>query len=148
MHIATLATQAATEWIARLSDLHLPVKHLLVTVTLPVTLRRIAHSYQKFICGLLMETATIQKLARDPQWVGGEVWVSVACNKPSRGQAPETGHGLPRARPVHPLGHASYGIHRPGWFCQNKTTWRIFIFGVVLNDLTIENGFLNCMPFN
>jgi len=47
----------------------------MVTSTLPDQLRPIARSHQKLIYGLLLRTTAeaIQKLARDPEWVGGEI---------------------------------------------------------------------------
>ncbi len=65
----------ATKWLVAQSDLLLPVQYFMVTSTLPKELRRLARSNQKLIYGLLLRTTAeaIQKLARDPEWVGGEV---------------------------------------------------------------------------
>ena len=65
----------ASKWLAAQTTLLLPVQYFLVTSTLPRELRRVARSNQKLIYGLLLcKTAeAIQKLARDPKWVGGEI---------------------------------------------------------------------------
>ncbi|MFB3078410.1 MAG: transposase, partial [Lysobacterales bacterium] len=65
----------ATRWLAVQTALLLPVQYFMVTSTLPKELRRVARSNQKLIYGLLLRTTAeaIQKLARDPKWVGGEI---------------------------------------------------------------------------
>jgi len=65
----------ATHWLAVQTALLLPVQYFMVTSTLPKELRRVARSNQKLIYGLLLRTTAeaIQKLARDPKWVGGEI---------------------------------------------------------------------------
>ncbi len=65
----------ATKWLAAQSALLLPVPYFLVTSTLPAELRPAARSNQKLIYGLLLRTTAeaIQKLARDPKWVGGQI---------------------------------------------------------------------------
>jgi uncharacterized protein (UPF0212 family) len=65
----------ATRWLAAQNALLLPVQYFMVTSTLPEELRPVARSNQKLIYGLLLRTTAeaIQKLARDPQWVGGEI---------------------------------------------------------------------------
>jgi len=65
----------ATKWLTAQSALLLPVPYFLVTSTLPAELRPVARSNQKLIYGLLLcKTAeAIQKLARDPEWVGGDI---------------------------------------------------------------------------
>jgi len=65
----------ATKWLAEQSTLLLPVAYFLITSTLPKALRTLAHSNQKLVYGLLLRCTAeaIQKLARDPKWVGGEV---------------------------------------------------------------------------
>jgi len=68
---------SATQWLSTQNAMLLPVQHFLVTGTLPAELRPFAHSNQKLIYGLLMRccAGAIQKLARDPKWVGGEVGI-------------------------------------------------------------------------
>jgi len=65
----------ASKWLTAQKALLLPVQHFLVTSTLPAELRRLARSNQKRIYGLLLRCTAkaIQKLARDPKWVGGEI---------------------------------------------------------------------------
>jgi len=65
----------ATKWLAAQNALLLPVQYFMVTSTLPKELRRVARANQKLIYGLLLRKTAeaIQKLARDPQWVGGEI---------------------------------------------------------------------------
>ena len=65
----------ATRWLAVQTAFLLPVQYFMVTSTLPKELRRVARSNQKLIYGLLLRTTAeaIQKLARDPKWVGGEI---------------------------------------------------------------------------
>jgi len=65
----------ATRWLAAQNALLLPVPYFLVTTTLPKELRPVARRNQKLIYGLLLRTTAeaIQKLARDPEWVGGEI---------------------------------------------------------------------------
>jgi len=65
----------ATKWLAAQNALLLPVQYFMVTSTLPEELRRVARSNQKLIYGLLLRTTAeaIQKLARDLEWVGGEI---------------------------------------------------------------------------
>lgn len=65
----------ATRCLAAQQALLLPVQYFMVTSTLPEELRPVARSNQKLIYGLLLRTTAeaIQKLARDPEWVGGEV---------------------------------------------------------------------------
>lgn len=76
-HCPKCGNHAATGWIAAQNELLLPVAHFLVTVTLPAPLRKLARQNQKLIYGLLMRSAAqaIQKLARDPRWIGGEVGI-------------------------------------------------------------------------
>lgn len=65
----------ATRWLAAQHALLLPVQYFMVTSTLLEELRPVARSNQKLIYGLLLRLTAeaIQKLARDPQWVGGEI---------------------------------------------------------------------------
>ena len=65
----------ATKWLTAQNALLLPVPYFLVTSTLPVQLRPVARRNQKLIYGLLLRCTAeaIQKLARDPEWVGGDI---------------------------------------------------------------------------
>jgi len=74
-HCPKCGNQGATTWLARQRDRLLPVPHFLVTFTLPDSLRKLARSHQKLIYNLLFRTsaAALQKLARDPRFVGGQL---------------------------------------------------------------------------
>jgi hypothetical protein len=65
----------ATRWLIAQKALLLPVQYFMVTSTLPEELRPVARRNQKLIYGLLLRSTAeaIQKLARDPEWVGGEI---------------------------------------------------------------------------
>jgi hypothetical protein len=65
----------ATRWLAAQNALLLPVQYFMVTSTLPEELRPLARSNQKLIYGLLLRTTAqaVQKLARDPEWLGGQI---------------------------------------------------------------------------
>jgi len=67
----------ATKWLATQNALLLPVKYFMVTSTLPAQLRPVARSNQKLIYGLLLRCTAeaIQKLAQDPEWVGGNIGI-------------------------------------------------------------------------
>lgn len=59
-------------WLEKHRSCLLPGGHFLLTFTLPASLRPLARSHPRQIYGLLMSraVAALQKLARDPQWVG------------------------------------------------------------------------------
>ncbi|MGH7454506.1 MAG: hypothetical protein ACRENG_24345 [bacterium] len=65
----------ADEWLRMQTALLLPVKYFMVTATLPDTLNAVARRNQKFIYGIFFQTAaaTLQKLAADPKFVGGQL---------------------------------------------------------------------------
>lgn len=60
-------------WLEKQQARLLPVAYYLLTFTLPASLRPLARSHPRQIYNLLLKAAvaTLQKLARDPQWVGG-----------------------------------------------------------------------------
>ncbi|MGB5986675.1 MAG: IS91 family transposase [Desulfobacterales bacterium] len=62
-------------WLEKQRNLLLPTHYFLVTFTLPGELRLIARSNQKAIYNLLFKAsaAALQKLARDPRFVGGQI---------------------------------------------------------------------------
>jgi hypothetical protein len=62
-------------WIEKQHTLLLPTHYFLVTVTLPAKLRPIARSNQKLVYDLLFTSsaAALQKLAKDPRFVGGDI---------------------------------------------------------------------------
>ena len=74
-HCPKCGNEGATRWPVRQRDLLLPVPHFLLTFTLPDSLRKLARSHQKLMYNLLFRAsaATLQKLARDPRWVGGQL---------------------------------------------------------------------------
>jgi transposase-like zinc-binding protein len=74
-HCPKCRNDDATTWLARQQELLLPAIHFLVTFTLPDPLRPLARSHQKLIYNLLFRTsaAALQKLARDPRFVGGQL---------------------------------------------------------------------------
>ncbi len=76
-HCPKCQNHKATAWLAAQSTLLLPVVHFLVTVTLPDSLRRVARRHQKLIYGLMFRCAAeaIQKLARDPKFIGAQVGI-------------------------------------------------------------------------
>ena len=62
-------------WIEKQHHRLLPTHYFLITFTLPAELRPIARSNQKIINNLLFKSsaAALQKLAKDPRFVGGEI---------------------------------------------------------------------------
>ncbi len=62
-------------WIEKQHNLLLPTHYFLVTFTLPSELRPSARSNQKVIYDLLFKSsaAALQKLAKDPRFVGGDI---------------------------------------------------------------------------
>jgi ssDNA-binding Zn-finger/Zn-ribbon topoisomerase 1 len=62
-------------WIEKQQNLLLPTHYFLLTFTLPCELRPIARSNQKVIYDLLFKSsaAALQKLAKDPRFVGGDI---------------------------------------------------------------------------
>ena len=74
-HCPKCRNDDATTWLARQQQLLLPVTHFLVTFTLPDPLRQLARSHQKLVYNLLFRAsaAALQKLARDPRFVGGQL---------------------------------------------------------------------------
>jgi hypothetical protein len=62
-------------WLDKQQGRLLPATYYLLTFTLPSSLRRLARAHPRQICGLLMTRAveSLQKLVRDPQWLGAPV---------------------------------------------------------------------------
>ena len=62
-------------WIEKQYNLLLPTHYFLVTCTLPCELRPIARSNQRVVYDLLFKSsaAALQKLAKDPRFVGGDI---------------------------------------------------------------------------
>jgi hypothetical protein len=67
--------EQAQQWLDAQKSRLLPVIYFMVTFTLHDNLRRVAGSHQRLIYDLLFRTsaAALQKLARDPEYVGGEI---------------------------------------------------------------------------
>ena len=74
-HCPKCGNDQATEWLKMQSALLLPVTYFMFTFTLPDTLNVIARINQAFIYSLYFQTAAqaLQKLARDPKFVGGQL---------------------------------------------------------------------------
>lgn len=74
-HCPKCGNDKADEWLKMQSALLLPVVYFMLTFTLPDTLNAIARSNQAFIYNLFFQTAAaaLQKLARDPKFVGGQL---------------------------------------------------------------------------
>jgi putative transposase/transposase-like zinc-binding protein len=60
-------------WLEKQQARLLPVAYYLLTFTIPASLRPLARTHPRQIYNLLIQAAvaSLQKLARDPQWVGG-----------------------------------------------------------------------------
>jgi hypothetical protein len=74
-HCPKCQNQAGQQWLARQTELLLPVPYFMVTFTLPEGLRGIARRNQRQIYDLLFQTsaAALQQLAQDPRFVGGQL---------------------------------------------------------------------------
>ncbi len=74
-HCPKCQNQQASGWLDKQSTLLLPVPYFLLTFTLPQELRPLARSHQKSVYNLLFRcsAAALQKLARDPKYLGGEI---------------------------------------------------------------------------
>jgi hypothetical protein len=74
-HCPKCQNDKAQQWLEKQQDLLLPVPYFLITVTLPSELRRVARSHQKLVYDLLFRTsaASLQKLAQDARFVGGQL---------------------------------------------------------------------------
>jgi hypothetical protein len=74
-HCPKCGNGKADEWLKMQSALLLPVTYFMLTITLPDTINAVARSNQAFIYSLFFQTAAaaLQKLARDPRFVGGQL---------------------------------------------------------------------------
>jgi hypothetical protein len=74
-HCPKCQNEAGQQWLARQTDLLLPVPYFLVTFTLPEGLRGLARSHQRQVYNVLFQTfaAALQVLAADPRFVGGQL---------------------------------------------------------------------------
>jgi hypothetical protein len=74
-HCPKCQQEDTQKWLEQQRQLWLPVPYFLLTFTLPAALRLFALRHQKDFYHLLFTTsaAAVQKLARDPRFVGGQV---------------------------------------------------------------------------
>ncbi len=74
-HCPQCGHQAGQRWLEKQQQFRLPVPYFMVTFTLPQQLRHVARSHQKTIYNLFFRTAaaTLQQLAWDPRFVGGQI---------------------------------------------------------------------------
>jgi hypothetical protein len=74
-HCPKCQNEAGQQWLARQTDLLLPVPYFMVTFTLPEGLRGLARSNQRQVYDLLFQAsaAALQALAADPRFVGGQL---------------------------------------------------------------------------
>jgi hypothetical protein len=74
-HCPKCGNDKADDWLQMQSALLLPVTYFMLTITLPDTINAVARSNQAFIYSLFFQTAAaaLQKLARDPRFVGGQL---------------------------------------------------------------------------
>jgi hypothetical protein len=74
-HCPKCQNDAGQQWLARQTELLLPVPYFMVTFTLPEELRALARSNQRFVYDVLFQAsaAALQALAHDPRFVGGQL---------------------------------------------------------------------------
>jgi hypothetical protein len=81
-HCPTCQTLAKVPWVdARLRDL-LPIPYFHCVFPLPHTLNPLAQGNPRILYGLLFQTAsaTLQTFGRDPQWLGGELGITMVLH--------------------------------------------------------------------
>src|SRR5215813_753464 len=78
-HCPKCHTDQTQRWLAQQQSRLLPGPYFLLTFTLPQELRPLAFAHQRKVYGLLMRSAAaaLQKLARDPRYLGGR-WGGLA----------------------------------------------------------------------
>lgn len=74
-HCPKCQHQQTEEWLILQQELLLPVPYFMLTFTLPSELRDLAYRHQKLIYDLLFRASSqaVQKLARDPRLIGGQI---------------------------------------------------------------------------
>jgi Putative transposase/Transposase zinc-binding domain len=74
-HCPTCQQDTAQAWLARQHDLLVPVPYFLLTFTLPPWLRELARTHQRQLYSLLFRAsaASLQQLALDPRFLGGQI---------------------------------------------------------------------------
>jgi hypothetical protein len=72
-HCPKCQNDQADQWLVRQKALLLPVTYYMATVTLPAEIRALVRSHQKALYNLMFGTssAALQKLAKDPRFIGG-----------------------------------------------------------------------------
>jgi hypothetical protein len=88
-HCPTCQADRAQAWLDRTRARLLPCNHYLLTFTLPSELRALARAHQKIVYDVLLReaAASLQILARDPQWVGGRPGILAVLHTWSRSLA-------------------------------------------------------------
>ena len=74
-HCPKCQTDQASEWLEAKQAMLLPAASFLVTFTVPEELRMLVRSNQRHLLGILFHASAqaLQKLARDPRFVGGQI---------------------------------------------------------------------------
>ena len=74
-HCPKCQNEQTEEWLILQQELLLPVPYFMLTFTLPSELRDLAFRHQKLIYDLLFRASSqaVQKLARDPRLIGGQI---------------------------------------------------------------------------
>jgi len=72
-HCPKCQNDQADQWLARKQALLVPVTYFMATFTLPSEFRSLVRSHQKTLYNLLFQasSASLQKLAKDPRFIGG-----------------------------------------------------------------------------
>jgi putative transposase/transposase-like zinc-binding protein len=114
-------------WLQKQQARLLPVAYYLLTFTLPASLRALAKAHPRQIYNLLMKAAvaTLQKLAQDPQWVGGTLPILAVL------------HTWTRALLFHPHVHLlvpAGGISPEGTWVQAKNP-KFLVPGYALSEI-------------
>ena len=107
--------QQTRDWLEQQQARLLPCSYYLVTFTLPSELRSIALQNQKLVYGVLLScaAATLQKLLRDPKWLGAQASLSGVL------------HTWTRALLYHPHAHflvSAGGLTPQGQWVKPKST--------------------------
>ncbi len=134
-------------WLAQQETRLLPCPYFLVTFTLPQELRPLAFAHQKKVYGLLMRAAAaaLQKLALDPQYLGGRLGILAVL------------HTWTRAMLYHPHVHmlvAAGGLSLDGkeWLAAKHANYLVpeealaIIFRAKLCAALKKAGLLNQVP--
>jgi len=134
-------------WLEQQRSRLLPCPYYLLTFTLPAELRPLARRQQKVLYGLLLKcaTASLQKLCRDPQWLGAQPSVLGVL------------HTWTRALAYHPHAHflvSAGGLSADGqrWLEPKNSQFLVpvralsIIFRAKMRDALKARGLLNSVP--